>query len=53
MQAAKKGTMFVIYAISTTKSINGVVALPIHFKWYQDVFEMKNADFLSQLNLYE
>jgi hypothetical protein len=43
MQVAMKGTMFVIYATSTTESVKGPKALPTLYKEYQDVFEKKNA----------
>jgi hypothetical protein len=52
MQAAKKGTTFVIHAIPITESVKGLKALPTHYKEYQDVFEKKNVDLFPQHRLY-
>jgi hypothetical protein len=53
MQVAMKGTMFVIYATSTTESVKGPKALPTLYKEYQDVFEKKNVNILPQHRLYD
>jgi hypothetical protein len=43
MRAAKKGTMFVIFATQPTELVKELEALPTRYKEYQDVFEKKNA----------
>ena len=44
MQAAKKGTTFVIYVTPIIESVKGYGTLSTRYKKYQDVFEKKNAD---------
>jgi hypothetical protein len=53
IRAAKKGTTFAIYATPITESVKRLEALPTRYKEYQDVFEKKNADLLSQHRLYD
>jgi hypothetical protein len=53
MQAAKKGTMFAIYATPTKESVKGLEALLTRCKKYRDVFEKKNVDMLPQYRPYE
>jgi hypothetical protein len=53
MRAAKKGTMFVIFASPIIKSIKELEALPTRYKEYQDVFEKKNADLVPQHRPYD
>jgi hypothetical protein len=53
MRATKKRTMFVIYAMQITESVNGFKVLPIRYKEYQDVFEKKNAAMLLQHRPYD
>jgi hypothetical protein len=43
MEATKKETIFVIYAMPTTESVKGPEALSTRYKEYQVVFEKKNA----------
>jgi hypothetical protein len=52
MRATKERTIFVIYAMLVTESVNGFEALPIGYNEYQDVFEKKNAYMLLQHRLY-
>ena len=53
MRAVKKGTMFVIYATPVAEPIHRTNGLPMQYEEYQDVFEKKNADMLSQHRLYD
>jgi hypothetical protein len=53
MRAVKKETTFAIYATSVMESVNGLVALLICYKDYQDVFEKKNANIIPQHHLYD
>ena len=53
MRAAKKRTLFIIYAMPIIESVNGLEALSIRYKECQDVFEKKNADMLLQHRQYD
>ena len=46
MRAARKGTIFAIYAILVAELIHRINGLPMQYEEYQDVFEKKNADIL-------
>jgi hypothetical protein len=47
MQAAKKDSIFVIYATPITELVKGLEALPIRYKQYQDVFFFKECRYAS------
>ena len=52
IQATKKGTILAISATPIMGSVNGLEALSICYKKYQDVFEKKNLDRLRQYRPY-
>jgi hypothetical protein len=47
MRAAKKGTIFVIFATQPTELVKELEALPTRYKEYQDVFEEKKCRYSS------
>jgi hypothetical protein len=44
--------MFAIYATPIADSVKGPEVLPTRYKEYQDIFEKKNVDLLSQYHSY-
>ena len=53
IRAAKEGSAFVIHATPIADETSKMSALQEQYKSYQDVFEKKNADILSQHRLYD
>jgi hypothetical protein len=53
IRTTNKRTIFVIYATLVMESIKRPKTLPTHYKEYQDVFEKKNVDMLSQDRPYD
>ncbi len=53
IRAAKKGSMFAIYATPISQPVQEPTKLPAKYEEYRDVFEKKNADTLPQHRPYD